>query len=129
MKQINRLITNICSDQLRETAAFYQSLFDLHRTFESDWYIQLASSESGVEIGIILKDHNLIPENFRQSPQGVYLTFVVENADEIYQIAFNQGFTIVTTPHDTFYGQRRLLLQDPDGTLIDVSSPIKNFNP
>ena len=52
---------------------------------------------------------------------------MVNDADEIFEIAKAEKFEVVTEPTDTFYGQRRLLLKDPDGALLDVSSPIKNF--
>jgi len=55
------------------------------------------------------------------------VTFVVDNADEIFKIAESEKFQIVGEPTDTFYGQRRLLLKDPNGTLVDISSPIKDF--
>lgn len=48
--------------------------------------------------------------------------------DEIFEIAQLEKFSIVKESTDTFYGQRRLLLQDPNGTLVDISSPIKDFN-
>jgi uncharacterized glyoxalase superfamily protein PhnB len=59
-------------------------------------------------------------------PQGFYVTFVVDNTDYIYEIASKENFEIVEEPSDTFYGQRRLLLKDPNGTLVDISSPIQN---
>ncbi|WP_366135948.1 VOC family protein [uncultured Maribacter sp.] len=55
------------------------------------------------------------------------MTFVVDNTDEIFKIAESEKFEIISEPTDTFYGQRRLLLKDPNGTLVDISSPIKDF--
>jgi len=52
---------------------------------------------------------------------------VVESADAIFEIAKKEHFEIVEKPSDTSYGQRRLLLKDPNGVLVDVSSPIPNF--
>jgi len=46
----------------------------------------------------------------------------------LFGIAKQNNFAIVSEPIDTSYGQRRLLLKDPDGTLIDISSPIPNVN-
>ena len=69
----------------------------------------------------------MIPKGFQSNPQGFYVTFVVDNADEIFKMAESEGLEIVSEPTDTFYGQRRLLLKDPNGTLVDISSPIKDF--
>lgn len=47
--------------------------------------------------------------------------------EEIYKIAVAEKFDIAAEPEDTAYGQRRLLLKDPNGAMVDVSSPIKDF--
>ena len=69
----------------------------------------------------------IVPKGFENNPQGFYITFVVDCADEIFKVAVSEKFEIISEPTDTFYGQRRLLLKDPNGTLVDVSSPIKDF--
>jgi len=116
-------MTNICSDYLVETKNFYTKLFD----YESDWFIHLISKENKLELGIIQKSNDLVPVEFQNKPQGFYISFVVENADEIFKIAEKENYEIVSIPEDTFYGQRRLLLKDPSGSLVDISSPIKGF--
>ncbi len=126
MAKLNRLMTNICSDKLKETKYFYTKLFDFNVDYDSDWFIHLISKDKNLELGIIDKAHEGVPEEFRNSPQGFYLTFVVENADELFVLAESEKFTIVSKPMDTSYGQRRLLLKDPNGALIDISSPIKD---
>ena len=127
MKPIARLITNICSDKLPATRDFYTQLFDFQVAFDSDWFIQLTDSARGFELGIIDRNNDLVPPAFQHTPNGFYLTFVVDNTDEVYEIAKAKGFDIIREPEDTFYGQRRLLLKDPSGTLVDVSSLISNF--
>ncbi len=121
---MNRLMTNICSDDLNKSKAFYTSLFDFNINFDSDWFIHFVSKDKNLELGIIDRTHDLVPKDFQRSPQGFYITIVVENVDEIYTIAQRKKMDIVKEPTNTFYGQRRLLLKDPDGTLVDVSSPI-----
>lgn len=127
MNKINRILTNICSDNLNESNNFYTTLFDFKVDFESDWFVHLISKENNLELGIIDRTHNLVPKDFQKQPQGFYITFVVDNVDAIFEKAKSSKFEIVSEPEDTFYGQRRLLLKDLDGTLVDVSSPIENF--
>lgn len=125
MENINRLITNICASNLKQSKAFYTTLFNLTISYDSDWFVHLTSPDSKIELGIVDIQHEIIPKQFQKNPQGIYLTFVVNSVDELYKIAIVHQFNIVKKPHDTFYGQRRLLLQDPDGTLIDISSLIQ----
>jgi len=127
MKTLTRIMTNICSDNLSETKNFYTTLFDFNVAYDSDWFVQLISEDNKLELGIIKRSHEMVPVEFQNKPQGFYITFVVDSADELFEMAQNENYEIVNPPRDTFYGQRRLLLKDPSGTLVDVSSPIKGF--
>ena len=124
MTQINRLMINICSQKLIESKHFYTTLFDFKVNFDSDWFIQLISNDNKLELGIIDQSNEIVPKEYQKKPQGFYITFVVDSADDIYNIATKENFEVVAKPADTFYGQRRLLLKDPNGTLVDVSSLI-----
>lgn len=126
--KINRLLTNLCSDDLPKTRDFYVTLFDFSVPFESDWFVSLVSSDQGLALGIIDRTHELVPADYQTTPQGFYLTIIVEDVDQAYTLAQDAGFPIISPPTDTFYGQRRMLLTDPNGVLVDVSSPIPNFN-
>ena len=126
MNNINRLLVNICSDNLPETRDFYTTLFDFQVDFDSDWFVHLISKAKQLELGIIDRSSDLVPADYQSAPNGFYVTFVVEDVDELHKLALEKKFSIITEPSDTFYGQRRLLLKDPSGTLVDVSSPLPN---
>ena len=126
--KIDRFFTNICSDHLSQSRDFYTTLFDMEVSFDSDWFVNLLSKDKRFEIGIISRTHEIVPADHQVSPQGFYLTFIVENVDRLYEIVQEKGLAILEKPHDTFYGQRRMLLKDPDGTLVDVSTPIEGFS-
>lgn len=117
---------NICSDKLMQSKDFYTKLFDFRIDYYSDWFVHLISKDQQLELGIIDKINQIVHKEYQNVPQGFYITFAVDNADDVYAIAKNQSFEVVEKPTDTFYGQRRLLLKDPKGTLVDVSSPIHN---
>lgn len=127
MASLQRLLPNICTDLLRETALFYGELFDFKRVFESDWFIQLQSTTGTIELGIMKRDHELVPSDYQGAPNGFYLTLVVEELTSIYEKVQQKGYDIVQEPEDTFYGQRRMLIKDPAGSLVDVSAPIPGF--
>lgn len=120
-------MTNICSDNLPESRDFYTKLFDFNVDYDSDWFVHLISKDKQLELGIIHRTNEIVPQDFQSRPQGFYMTFVVDDTDELFHIAKSEGFEVVSEPADTFYGQRRLLLKDPDGSLVDISSPIKSF--
>lgn len=121
--KINRLLTNVCSDNLEESKLFYTRLFDFTVDYDSDWFVHLISAGRELELGIMQSNHDLVPEEFRGPPAGMYVTFVVDDAIDILTIAREHGYKVIKEPELTFYGQRRLLLKDPGGVLVDVSSP------
>lgn len=127
MMKIDRFMTNICSDDVSASKDFYTKLFELKVAYDSDWFVNLVATDSPFELGIIDRTHSLVPKAYQHTPQGFYLTYVVQDADAVFEVAQREGFSIVAAPSDTAYGQRRLLLKDPDGTLVDVSSPIPDF--
>ncbi len=127
MKKITRMLTNICSNDLIKSKDFYTKLFDFEVGYDSDWFIHLVSKDKKIELGIIDQTNEIVPKDFQNPPQGFYITFVVDNVDEVFEIATSENFDIISEPEDTFYGQRRLLLKDPNGALVDISSPIQGF--
>lgn len=122
--KIDRMMTNICSEQLSESRDFYTKLFDFTIDYDSDWFIHLISTDKKLELGIIDINSEIVTKDIRKQPTGTYITFVVDNVDELYKIAKTNEFKIVQSPVDTFYGQRRMLLKDPNNYIIDISSPV-----
>lgn len=120
-------MTNICSENLAESRDFYTKLFDFNVDYDSDWFVHLISKDKKLELGIIYRTNEIVPNDFQNNPQGFYITFVVDDVDETFEIAKSENFEVLSKPKDTFYGQRRLLLKDPNGVLVDISSPIKGF--
>ena len=47
---------------------------------------------------------------------------MVADVDSVFETAQNMGLDIVQPPKNEDYGQRRFLMLDPDGLLVDVSS-------
>ncbi|HSM82732.1 MAG TPA: VOC family protein [Nodosilinea sp.] len=120
----SRIVTNICSDHLAESREFYIALLGFEVNYDSDWYVQLrCPTNTGIEFGIIQRDHELVPERYRFAPTGMYVTFVVDDVDAVYEQAKAMQLSIVQEPKNEFYGQRRFLTVDPNGCLLDISSP------
>jgi catechol 2,3-dioxygenase-like lactoylglutathione lyase family enzyme len=120
----SRILTNICADDLAGCRDFYVQLLGFEVKYDSDWYVQLCAPGSvDLEFGIIKRTHDLVPTAYQTAPSGMYVTFVVPNVDEVYQKAKAMGAHLIQEPRNEFYGQRRFLLLDPSGCLVDVCSP------
>lgn len=117
-------MTNICSDRLPESRDFYTTLFDFDVDYDSDWFVHLISKDKQFELGIISQTSEIVPDGIEGNPMGFYVTFVVDDVDEVFETAKRANALVVKEPTNTFYGQRRLLIKDPAGAIVDVSSPV-----
>lgn len=121
---VNRLLINILTEQLAASADFYTRYFDFEIDFDSDWFIHLISKKNSLEIGLINPNSDVVPNEVSTTAGGHYLTLVIDDVDALYSKLKADGVRVLQAPHDTFYGQRRLLIQDMSNVVIDVSSPI-----
>ena len=121
---MNRCFTNILVSDVERAARFYEGLLGMVRHFDSDWFVILTHPDrEGLEFGLLQRDNDVVPPEARSAPAGIIVTFVVDDLDPVLQRATSLGADILEAPTDMFYGQRRMLLRDPDGTIIDVSAP------
>ena len=121
---MNRAFTNILSDDPNRTAAFYEGLLGMTRHYDSDWFVILTHPDvAGLEFGILQRANEIVPETCRAAPAGVILTFVVDALEPVEARAEEMGVEVIQTPTRMPYGQTRLLVRDPDGTVVDISCP------
>ena len=124
--QVSRLLPAILTDKLSETRAFYVRLLGLTASFDSDWFVELVSAApSAVALGIWKRTHDLVPPEFRKHPSGFVLSFQVADADAAYAFAQHAAVKIVVPLRNEAYGQRHFMTEDPNGILVDVTSPIE----
>lgn len=112
----------LCAD-VRATSGWYVDLLGYQVAFDSDWFVHLADpANPSLELGFIARDHEIVAEQMRPHPTGGLLTVVVADVDAVHREALARGIEVAEAPTDLFYGQRRMLLVDPEGQVVDVSS-------
>jgi len=122
---MQRCFTNILTTDVAATAAFYETLLGLTPKFSSDWFVNLADPQNpALELGILEQTNDIVPAGARNTPAGVMLTFVVDDCNAVHARALAENADIIEAPQDMPYGQRRMILRDPAGTFVDVSSLI-----
>ena len=123
---MKRAFTNILTDDVEQTARFYEELLGMKRSGDFGWFVILTHDDMPrYEIGILDRDHETIPDNVVKSPGGSILTFVVADLEDVVERATAMRAEIIQEPTDLPYGQRRLMVRDPAGSAIDISSPIR----
>lgn len=124
---MNRAFVNLLTDDVEKSAQFYEDLLGMTRAGDFGWFVVLTHPHMPtLELGVLDRHHATVPDGIPPAPGGAMLTFVVSDIVQIHARAGSMGADIVATPHDTPYGQRRLLVRDPTGTMVDVSSPIRD---
>lgn len=122
---MQRAFTNLLCDDPDATARFYQDLLGLSRTGDFGWFILLGHDAlPEFELGILDQNHATVPPELKRGIGGALLTFVVPDVEAVHAKAQALGAAIIAPPTNTSYGQRRMLLSDPAGTVVDVSALI-----
>lgn len=107
------------------TAAFYCRHFGFHPLFENDWYVHLQQvSDPGVNLAILRHDHETIPPEGRGPTRGLILNFEVTDVDAQAARLIAEGVPVAKPLRDEAFGQRHIILRDPNGLLIDLITPI-----
>ena len=104
----------IMTQNVAVSQAFFVDYFGFEETFVSDWYVSLR-----------LKDHETIPQGFRQAAQGILVNIEVEDITEIHaRIQQDRPDSIVLSLRDEEFGQRHFIVA-MHGLLVDVIQEIE----
>ena len=119
----SRSFFSVVSEDLPATRRWFVDLLDYTVEFDSDWFVHLQDAvKPDLEVGVLARDHEIVPEQLRAAPRGGLLTVVVDDVDAVHERAIALGVEVLEPPRDLFYGQRRMLVVDPNGLVVDVSS-------
>ncbi len=113
----------VTSDDLATSRDWYVGFLGYEVEFDSDWFVHLRDpAHRCLELGILARAHHVVPDRVRSVPTGGFVTLVVDDVDLVHRRAQERGVEILEEPTDQFYGQRRMLVVDPDGLVLDISS-------
>jgi catechol 2,3-dioxygenase-like lactoylglutathione lyase family enzyme len=118
-----RAFLSIVSADVAASSRWYVELFGFEVAFTSDWFVHLQDpANASLELGFLARDHEIVTDELRHRPAGGLLTLVVADVDALHREALARGIEVLEPPTDLFYGQRRMLIADLDGQVVDVSS-------
>jgi catechol 2,3-dioxygenase-like lactoylglutathione lyase family enzyme len=108
------------------SVGFYERAFGLERRLlhESGQYGELETGSTALAFA----DHGLAPASVRDvasaDPTGFEICLVDEDVEQAFQRAVEAGADAVSEPEEKPWGQRTAYVRDPDGTLIEIASPM-----
>ncbi|MCW5319715.1 glyoxalase [Verminephrobacter aporrectodeae subsp. tuberculatae] len=116
------MMSNLFTDDLDATRRLFEELLGFQVEFEADWFVRMKAPAGG-QLGVMARTSEFIPKGHQKLPQGVMITVVVDDVESLFAVAKEMQLNILEPPRDLPYGQRRMLLLDASGALVDVSSP------
>ncbi|MBD2796819.1 hypothetical protein ID856_09770 [Xenorhabdus sp. 18] len=122
------MLINILTDDLISTRDLFVNLLDFDIEYESDWFISMTSEKHG-QVAAFLKTSEFIPELYQKPCQGLIITCIVEDVAPYFSKAKELDLNIIEQPRDLPYGQRRFLIKDSSGALLDISAPTAPLDP
>jgi catechol 2,3-dioxygenase-like lactoylglutathione lyase family enzyme len=122
--KLTRVLFNILVKDMAASVAFYRRIVDLQAIYESEWFVVLApAGQPNVQIGLIDEVSEFAPRHAWGTHEGAYLTFVVDDVFRALEAAREMGVEVIEEPVALDYGQTRMLVRDPNGMILDLSTP------
>jgi catechol 2,3-dioxygenase-like lactoylglutathione lyase family enzyme len=121
---------NLVVADMGASVTFYRRLgLDIPDT-EPEWQAshRSASSRDGIDLDFdSVEFAKRWDQGWPDRPAMGVLGFKVasrEAVDEIYQDLTSAGYKSQQAPHDTFWGARYAIVEDPDGNAVGLMSPV-----
>ena len=113
--------------KLAESRDFFVTHFGMSVVFEASWVAMLARAEGGpIALGLMTADHPSNPPGPEEfNGKGMIITVQVEDAAAEHKRLQAAGAPIVYGPAAEPWGQRRFMVRDPSGILVDVVEQIE----
>jgi lactoylglutathione lyase len=110
---------------------FYERAFGQRRRFlhESGEYGELETGGTALAFAVLELAASNLPARFRPAPAGASapayeVCFVTEDVGNAYERAVREGAEPVSAPQTKPWGQDVAYVRDPDGTLVEIASPV-----
>ena len=116
---------------VRASLDFYERAFDQRRRFlhESGQYAELETGGTALAFAAVELAASNLPEDFRPAAAGesapaFEVCFVSDDVGGAFERAVREGAEPVTPPQTKPWGQDVAYVRDPDGTLVEIASPV-----
>jgi catechol 2,3-dioxygenase-like lactoylglutathione lyase family enzyme len=110
---VTRIVPDLESHSLAESAAFYVEVLGLEVVMDMGWIVTLAApGHPKLQISLMSEDAT--------APVVPVASIEVDDVDATYALAVERGAEIVHPLTDEPWGVRRFFVRDPDGHVVNV---------
>jgi catechol 2,3-dioxygenase-like lactoylglutathione lyase family enzyme len=121
--QFEKMSTALLVSDVGVSARFYAQHLAFDVVFDIGWFASLRHA-SGATLDLWQRTHESVPSSLRKSVGGTVLAFVVADARAEERRFVSAGVPLAKALTDNAWGQRNFMVEDPDGTIVDVVQPI-----
>ncbi|RKP53797.1 VOC family protein [Pararobbsia silviterrae] len=122
---MNFVSTRIITDDIRRLVGFYETVVGLVPRWYTDDFAELSTPSCTLAIAST-RTMVLFGASAAQGAanRSAIIEFLVEDVDARYDTVRGAGAEIVQAPTTQPWGNRSLLLRDPDGNLVNFFTPV-----
>ncbi len=118
--------TGLVVSNARKSASFYEGHLGYISVFSSEGYMHLAHPKTGTSLALLeAGECDQMPEfDAPTTGKGTWIGLEVESADAEGSRLEKEGVELVQPPTDQPWGERTVVVRDPDGVLVYLANPI-----
>ena len=116
----------IITGDIQRLVAFYEQATAVQATWSTEDFAELRTPRATLAIGSTRTVALFAPDAVRPaSNQSVIIEFLVDDVDDLYRNLSGLGVEFVNERPTTMpWGNRSLLVRDPDGNLVNFFTPV-----
>ena len=123
---MNLVSVRIITDDVARLVAFYERITGIAASWANDDFAELRTTSGTLAVGST-RTVGLFGGPGVASPaanRSAIVEFLVDDVDGAFAALRGDGLEIVQEPTTMPWGNRSLLLRDPDGTLVNLFEPV-----
>ena len=114
-----RTNTILYCDKWSETVAFYAKQLGLPVTYQSNWFVEFALSETA-RVSVADASHATVKS---AAGKGITLSLQMDNLESVWQMLSRRGITLTRSKEHVMQA-RVFYFFDPEGHRIEIWSPV-----
>ncbi len=115
----------IITDDVARLVAFYERVTGTSATWATEDFAEVRGPGATLAIGSTRTVPLFAPGSARPAENhSVIVEFLVDDVDRVYRDLSDVVTHVVAEPTTMPWGNRSLLFRDPDGTLVNVFTPV-----
>ncbi|QDZ14813.1 VOC family protein [Humibacter ginsenosidimutans] len=122
---MNLVSVRLITDDVDRLVAFYESVTGLSADRPAPVFAELRTPNGTIAIGHSSTAELFGPGSVRAAEnRSAIVELLVDDVDAAFDSVRTRGVEVVQEPTTMPWGNRSLLLRDPDGTLVNLFAPV-----